>query len=552
MILRPYQETAFNIIWQTLQTEYNVLLEAACGAGKTILFAKIAQRLLAENPSFRVLFLMDREILVRQTEEKLKAVAPELTLDIGIVCASASKIRTEDRRVTIASRQSLVNGLLNFIAPQLTVVDECHMMAVPKKDEQDQFGKIISALRNYNPNMRMLGVTATPYRLNDGYIYGKRNAPKLNPYFDDVHYRIKVAELLELGFLAPLLGKTVTPQSFEQRLESIGLVGGEYNAGQTAALMSETMYVDGVINAYKDHAINRKKAIVFCVTIEHAKKVTQAFNDASILALELHSELDNLDSYTAWNEIKKVDNSIKVFVSVAMLTTGLDVVDVDCIIMARPTKSTALYKQILGRGMRTAPGKTDCLVLDLVGNNHRFGTDLDKLIVEYKRGFGKGESKKPTEKECLQCGAILHPAVRICPECGFSFMAEFSGETPELQDVEYGVLPPKEYQVSSLFSCVHKSKKTGFNILRIMINLDNGDMTKSLTVNQWVCFAADGYEGFAVTKGRQTWELFTGEPMPLTAREAAEIHLVTPSMAIVDESGKYPEVKKLIFEEVPF
>lgn len=552
MILRPYQETAFNAIWQALQTEYNVLLEAACGAGKTILFAKIAQRLLAENPSFRVLFLMDREILVRQTEEKLRAVAPELTLDVGIICASASKVKTGDKRITIASRQSLINGLLNFVAPQLTVVDECHMMAIPKDNEQDQFGKIISALRNYNPHMRILGVTATPYRLNDGYIYGKKHAPKLNPYFDDVHHRIRVSELLGLGFLAPLFGKTVTPQSFEQRLESIGLVGGEYNAGQTAALMSEALYVDGVINAYKDHAVNRKKAIVFCVTIEHAKKVTQAFNDAGIPALELHSELDNLNSYAAWNEIKRNDNDIKVFVSVAMLTTGLDVVDVDCIIMARPTKSTALYKQILGRGMRMAPNKIDCLVLDLVGNNHRFGTDLDKLIVEYKQGFGKGESKKSVEKECPQCGAVLHPAVRICFECGFSFAAEFSGDTPELQDVEYGIKPPKEYKVLSLVHFVHKSKKTKFDLLRIMIELETGDMLKPLSVNQWVCFEADGYSGFAVTKGRQTWSLFTSEPMPSTAREAAEMILVKPDIVIVDESGKYPEVKKLIFEEVPF
>ena len=101
----------------------------------------------------------------------------------------------------------------------------------------------------------------------------------------------------------------------------------------------------------------------------------------------------------------------------------MDVVDIDCIIMARPTQSTALYKQILGRGQRIDlllyPWKTDCLVLDLVGNNILFGTDLDRLKVIYrKRTDSKGE---PITKDCPECNEEMHPAVKICPQCGYEF-----------------------------------------------------------------------------------------------------------------------------------
>ena len=176
---RPYQSKALDAIWDSLQYNLNTLLVAACSAGKTLMFSLIAKRLLAENRHYNVTILMDREVLVRQTYDKLLTVAPELALDIGIACASVSSNKDHEKPVTIASRQTLSNMLNDCIAPQLLIIDEAHLMSMPKtgKYSPDQYGVIIDRFRLGNPNMRLLGVTATPYRLMDGYIYGERNAP---------------------------------------------------------------------------------------------------------------------------------------------------------------------------------------------------------------------------------------------------------------------------------------------------------------------------------------------------------------------------------------
>lgn len=555
MNLRPHQIRALDDLWTALQCETSVLLEAPCAFGKTIVLSKIIQRLLRENPGFRVLVLVDREVLATQTQDKLLAIAPELTLDVGIVCASVAKTKDPHKRVTIASRQSLVGMLNRFEPVHLTVVDECHLMAICKEGQSeppDQFGKIIQTLREYRPTMRLLGVTATPYRLNDGHIYGDKNAPGCLPYWSQVHHRCTVSELQSEGYLVPLTGKTVTPQQWKDDIQNVGTVAGEYNLGRLSDLMERGIYIQAAVDAWQQHASDRKKTLAFCVTIQHAEKLAAAFNAAGIPSLAIHSELDDLEAYAHMQALK--DGTAKVFCSVAKLTTGLDVVDIDCILMARATKSTALYKQKLGRGQRTAPGKTDCLVIDLVGNNHEHGTDLDRLKVRWNRGGGKaGEA---SSKECPDCAADLHLAIRVCPECGYEYPRnEKEAEAPEMIDAEYGIQPPEEMQVLEMFMTKHMSKQTGKNLLKIRLEMKN-QFGSMVTGYLWLCFPEDGYSGYAVEKGKKLWYVLSGsDRYPASVAEALSddwrSEIVTPSTAIVDVSGKWPEVKS-IEVNVPF
>lgn len=555
MNLRPYQVTALENIWKALQCEQAVLLEAACSAGKTLLFSKIIQRLLAENPSFRVLILMDREILVTQTREKILKLAPELALNVGIVCASVSNTKILDRKITIASRQSLSNQLDKFSPVNLIVIDECHLMSVPHEDDGDddldQFGTIIQTLKGYNSKTRLLGVTATPYRLNSGYIYGTKNIKGSQPYFSDVHHRITVSELQAIGFLAPLVGKTIHADGMEAQLDGIRVTAGEYNLLDLSNLMTRSIHINSAVEAWKAHALDRKKTIAFCVTIAHAEKLSEAFSKAGIPSIAIHSEQDDLTGYANMQALHNGDG--KVFCSVGKLTTGMDVVDIDCIIMARPTKSAALYKQMLGRGQRIAHGKTDCLVLDLVGNNNEFGTDLDRIKVKYKET--PSSESVPIVKTCPQCEATLHPAVRICPDCQYEFISEeaLEAEAAALKDVEYGIRPPVEMYVSEMFVSAHVAKKTGKTLLRVRLVL--GEFTQTDT-NLWLCFPDDGYTGYAVQKGRDLWTALTcgitDYPMSVAEAMERENEILKPWKVVVDMTRKYPEVLKVIEEEVPF
>ena len=551
MKLRDYQIKALESLWTALQVENNVLLESPCAAGKTVMFSKIVQRLLAENPSFRVLILVDREILISQTREKIMRVAPELALSIGIVCASVTDTKTLHKPVTIASRQSLVKHLGRFEAVHLTIIDEVHLAAMPYEGETeppDQFGEILTCLREYNPKMRLLGVTATPYRLTDGHIYGKKNAKGALPYFQDVHHRITVAELQKEGYLAPLVGKTIVPNGLEDRLKAISLVAGEYNLGIMSRVMSEGIHIKSAVEAWKEHAADRKKTIAFCVTIEHAEKLAAAFNAAGISALAIHSQLDDLEGYARMTALK--NGGAKVFCSVAKLTTGMDVEDIDCILMARPTKSTALYKQILGRGQRIFTGKGDCLVLDLVGNINEFGSDLDRLKVRYKKGTDK--DGKPINKDCPQCEALLHIAVRMCPDCGYEYpRTDFEeANKPDLVDAHFGSQPPVELAVNYMYPGVHKAKETGKKLLRLRIEAEN-----SVSGSLWMCFPEDGYTGFAVEKGKALWKKLTfNDNYPRSADAAFDRagEICKPDAVIVDLNGKWPEIKEVKCESIPF
>jgi DNA repair protein RadD len=549
---RPHQIKALNDIWEAMQYENNVLLEAPCSFGKTIVLAKIIQRLLRENENFRVLVLTDREILVTQTRDKLIQVAPELIMDVGIVCASVSKDKNHEKRVTIASRQSLINRLNDFEPVQLTIIDEVHLLSIPKKDKPptDQFSTIIDTLYDYNDKMRLLGVTATPYRLNDGYIYGDKNSPGCIPRFSQVHHRATVAEIQALGYLAPLVGKTIDNSIIKSKLDNLSLVAGEFNLFELNNLMSQGVHIQSAVETWKEYASDRKKTIAFCVTIEHAECLAKAFNSQGIKALTIHSKQDDL--FQTANMQALINGDGKVFCSVAKLTTGLDVPDIDCLLLLRPTKSTALYKQCLGRPQRIAPGKTDALILDLVGNNDEFGTDLDKLRVKYKRSVGGGE--KPKLKECPECYIDLHPAVRVCPECGYEYPRDVRDESdkPDMVDVKYESEPPKRVEVFGMYTNIHESKKTKNELLKIRLQV--GDEVFPKEVNLWLCFPDDGYNGYAVQKGRNLWsELTMQNNYPESACEAKEREneLIMPTYAVIDFNPKYPEIKELILD-IPF
>lgn len=553
MVLRDYQKKAVDTLYNELQSNLNALFQGPCGCGKTIVFSHLIKQFLQEFPAFRVLILTDVEVIISQTRDKLIKVAPELMRDIGIVCASISDTKQLHKRITIASRQSLINHLGRFEPVQLLIVDEVHAVDIPQEGkEPDQFGTIINKLREYNPNMRLLGFSATPYRLNQGHIYGDKNSPGSMPYFPELTHKITVEELQREGHLVPLVGKIAAPDDMKELLSNVGTIAGEYNLGRLDDLMSQPVHIDSAVKVWQEHAGDRKKTLAFCVSIKHAELLAEAFNEAGVPAMAIHSDLDDMTNYARMKALN--DGTARVFTSVAKLTKGLDVTDIDCILMTRPTKSTALYIQCLGRGARPAEGKTDCYVIDMVGNGHEHGTDLDKPKVRWNRGGKKG--KKATSKECPQCAADLHPACRVCPECGYAYPAKDFGDsdTPDMVDAEYGAQPPVEMKVVGMFVDSHYNEAKAKELIRVRLELETGQSYKPfISASLWLCLP-DYYLGYAVTNSIKRWKEMASGEFPQSVSEALNRkgEMLTPDFAMVDISGRWPEIKSIRYDDIPF
>lgn len=555
MVLRDYQIRTLDTVWEAMQYKLSVLMVAPCSAGKTILFSKLIQRLLRENPSFRALILVDREILVQQSADKLRKVAPELALSIGIVCTSVSANKDTDKPVTVASRQTLINQMHNFPPVQLCICDEAHLLAIPHGDLQqpDQYAKIIAKLREYNPKMRLVGCTASPYRLGSrgGYIYGRLNREDALPYFDAADAEISTRELLASGYIAPLTGLARVDEAMASDLSHVAMVGGEYNLGQLSGLMCRERHVQSCVDAWLEHASERKKTLVFCTSIEHAEAVAAEFNIRGIRACAIHSKLPPLVAAERMQALQAhKDGGARVFTSVAKLTTGLDVVDVDCLILARPTKSTALYKQIVGRGQRLAPGKKDCLVIDLVGAIAEFGSDMDSLRVSIPFSAPGGAAP---EKICpgnmpdgTVCGKSVHASLKYCPHCAFEFppTPDVEAALGELKKVEFNqVAEAVEYEVSSVGYSIHTSRSTGKNLIKVHYGCGY-----YAQFDEYVCLP-DFYNGFAVERAKEWWQARSDEPFPETVEEFMFLSdsLSQPAAISVVKDGRFNRVTDYVF-----
>lgn len=550
--LRDYQIRTLDAVWDAMQRKSRVLMEAPCGAGKTVCFSKLIQRLQNENPAFRSLILVDREVLVTQAADKLIMVAPELAGHIGIICASVQAKKELDRPVTIASRQTLEKYLGQFQPVQMCICDEAHLIPIPHFERKPgQYERILNTLLSYNERMRLIGCTASPYRLGPygGYIFGDQNRTGSSPYWPELDARITTAELTEQGFLVPIRAFVRVGDNMSRDLGQVSLVAGEYNLGQLGQVMCRKEHVNSCVDACMEYAKERKKVLVFCTNKEHADAVAKAFLAASVPACAIYSGMP--PAILEANMQALENGTQRVFCSVAMLTTGLDVPDVDCIILARPTRSTALFKQIIGRSQRVAPGKTDALVIDLVGSFAEFGFDPDNFKVKVPILSGPGPAVEkicPNDEEDVNgksgCGRKINASLYFCPHCGFQFPQKevMDASMGEMREISVGKEPPPEpmeLEVYGVWYEPHKSKNSGKELIRV--TYDCGAYYGR--ISEYLCLP-DSYSGFAVDKARAWWAKRSIEPFPEKVDEFLFLadSLVKPASITVVKDGRYDRV----------
>lgn len=399
--LRPYQREAVSATLDYFRRHTQpAVIVLPTGAGKSLVIAELAR--LARG---RVLVLAHVKELVAQNHAKYCA----LDLEADIFAAGLQQ-RESQGKVVFGSVQSVARNLDRFDnAFSLLIIDECHRIS---DDDNSQYQQIIQHLQKTNPQLRLLGLTATPYRLGKGWIYQYHYHGMIRGdercLFRDCIYELPLRYMIKHGFLVPpdRLDMPVVQYDFSKL---VARSNGLFNETDlNLELKRQQRITPHIISQVIDYAQTRRGVMIFASTVEHAKEIT-ALLPAGQAAL-VSADTPAVERDALINAFKQ--QSLRYLVNVAVLTTGFDAPHVDLIAILRPTESVSLYQQIVGRGLRLYPGKTDCLILDYAGNPH----DLYTPEV--------GNSKPHTGSQPVQV---------FCPECGFANL--FWGKTTPDGDI---------------------------------------------------------------------------------------------------------------------
>ncbi len=386
--LRPYQaDSVKSVIHYFRKHQTPAVLVLPTGAGKSLIIAELAR--LAKG---RVLVLAHVKELVEQNHEKYEGYGLK-----GSIFSAGLGRKETDQQVVFASVQSVVRNLDSFSNQfSLLVIDECHR--VPD-EKTSSYQKVITHLRENNPGIKVLGLTATPYRLGMGWLYQYHTRGQVRSeeprFFRDCIFELPIRYLLDEGFLTParMIDAPVLSYDFSQLKPAST---GRYKEAELDMVIEQSkratpQIVDQIIELAKD----KLGIMVFAATVRHAQEILSLLpeGESSIVI----GDTPTLERDQIINDFK--ERKIKFLVNVSVLTTGFDAPHVDLIAILRPTESISLYQQIVGRGLRLSPGKKECLVLDYAGNSY----DLYQPEV--------GDPKPDSDSEIITIP---------CPACGFN------------------------------------------------------------------------------------------------------------------------------------
>lgn len=499
--LRPYQEECIKVIWDSIPTDKYILIQAACGFGKTILASELIKRLLMQWPNIRIAFLAHRGILITQTRDKLLKVWPEAIDLIGIASGGIDNTVDTDKPITIGTIQTIVHKVTTTSPYDLIICDEAHRIS--PMNIKSQYKTFIDIMSQYNPNIRIIGLSGSPYRLGHGYIYGGMCKKGNVNLFTDLHYRMPIAELQKQGFLCGYRAKVLADISND--LKGVRKTG-DYNISDLSAVMSKQHHVGSAVNALNQYASGRRHVVVFACTIAHAEKLCEAFGAEQ--STIIHSQLPKEEREKAISDFE--NGTRRILVNVNILCEGFDSPATDCIIMCRPTCSPSMFIQQIGRGLRPHPDKTDVLILDLANNCVTHG-DPDKPKVEVPKPSKnkKAEILEKKQRVCPQCQEAVDPGCTLCPACGWEFVIE-NNQQVSMTDYQFNEKPkPVMLEIAMVEITKHVSK-SGNLMVKLSIEGYQKDATYPTFVNHFMMFG-DGNHPYAIGKSRGVWKQVVGD-----------------------------------------
>jgi DNA repair protein RadD len=409
-------------------------------SGKGILVGRICADVV-NRWNGRILVLTHVKELVDQNATQASRFLSPLLVGVN---SAGLKRRDLDHPVIVAGIQSVYQKACDLGRFDLVLIDECHLIP---QDGEGMYRTFLKDARAVNPKLRLIGLTATPFRLKDGEICGPDNL------LNHICYEIGVKELIRDGFLSPLISK-----AGKTKADTTGLHirGGEFIPDEVEYLMDTDDLVRAACAEIAEQTRNRKACLVFAAGVQHAEHVQAA------LAAATGTEVACIFGHTPDGERDRIiarfkKGELRYLVNVAVLTTGFDAPQVDCVVLLRPTMSAGLFYQMVGRGFRIAPGKDDCLVLDFGSNLLRHGP-VDALKIKDK---GQREGGEAPAKECPQCQAVIAAGFAACPHCGYLFPPP-EKEKHEGEASSAGVLSGQvtviEYAVRDVFYAIHQKR----------------------------------------------------------------------------------------------
>jgi len=529
MQLRDYQRAAIDALYAYFGSNSgHPLLVLPTAAGKSVIIGAFIRELMERWPGQRVLMLTHVKELIAQNTQKLYALWPEAP--IGIYSASLRRRDTWDP-IIFAGIQSVYKKAYQLGKFDLIMIDECHLVNIKSSG---MYRKFIADAQAINPNVKIIGLTATGFRTRSGDITHGDDA-----IFTDVAYEVTILDLLNQSYLSRLTSKRMKS---EFDTSGLHVRQGEFIHKEIEALVDRKDVTEAALDEVMQYGHDRRSWLVFCAGVDHVHNVRDALMDRGIMTGCVTGKTPAAERDRIIEDYKA--GRLRAITNCDVLTTGFDAPATDLLVFLRPTHSPGLYVQMMGRGMRISPEteKESCLILDFAGNVVRHGP------VDQVRAWqpGKREKQEAPTKTCDECQTIVAAATRICPECGYEFPFEEEdkhGATATNASILSDDIDPQDYRET------HKITDVSY------LRHEKAGKPPSLRVDyyagwnrvgsEWICLEHGGY---ARAKAVAWWKKRVSETMSLPVPGDIDGALITapfllkPSAITINTRGKYPEI----------
>lgn len=414
MKLRYYQQEAIDSIINYLCTkDGNPVASLATGTGKSIIIAELS-RIFREKWGARVCICTHVSDLVAQNHAEYVELTGDLTAGIY---SSGLKLKQAAAPTLFCGIQSVFRNPYKIGKVDALIIDECHTIS---RKAESMWHKFINGLREMQPNLRIIGLSATPFRLDSGSLVSGEGA-----LFDDLVYEYGILDGIKDGFLSPLVPKSMATK-YDRN--SVGKRGGEFIESQAQKVVDVDELSESAVKEIIEYGVSRRTWMIFCQGVDHCYHIAEKINAAGFSCAVVTGDTPADEREAIYSDLKNF--KLRAVCSVAVMTTGTNIPPIDLIALLRMTESGGLLVQMAGRGTRLCDGKKDCLVLDFMENIRRHGP-IDMIRGKDKE---KGDGVPPM-KECPNCDTILHASIMQCPECGYEFPKPVATEPTIADDI---------------------------------------------------------------------------------------------------------------------
>lgn len=526
--LRDYQQKGLSDLYEYLCNNpgKHPVVSASVGAGKSIMIAKFCETMIKSFPHLRILNLVHTKELISQNYDKFKSLRTNIS---SSVYSASLKKKSLDGQVVYGGIQSIARNTQK-IHWDLILVDEVHLIS--KQASKGMYRQYIDFCKETNPNLTVIGFTGTAFRLDGGSIV--EGDEKL---FDEICVDISIRQLLDLGFLSPLvLPANGVKNKFDT--SNVKTSGNDFNLGALAEVMDDRVLIDRAVDEYMILAKDRKHHLIFGSSIDHCYHLKESFS-RYIKCEVVHGGLKSKERDRIINSF--LEKELNMVINMTVLSTGFDAPHIDSIGLLRATESPALYIQIAGRGLRLAEGKIDCLWVDFTDTTERLGP-IDDVIAPPTKA--KGEKGEAPVKSCWACEQPVAAMLSECPHCGALFEMNNTaahGVEASTADILKTYREPEWFNVTDMRIMRHTKRSNG------------NKMIKATYYSGLQSF--DEYTGheYQIRNGQfsKWWGDRNGMcPAPGNIDQIIDRmgELLAPERILIDSNGKHPQIKGFDFK----